>query len=86
MQNETPASIAALALQQRLYRLPLEYWDFYLSSIGAVTPQDVRAVAQKYIIPDEMAIVVVGDAKSLKKGLTGFGEVQVFDLEDRRIS
>ncbi len=83
LQNETPSSIAALALQQKLYGLPPDYWNQYLKRIDAVTRDDVQQMAQKYLLPERMAIIVVGDAQHISQPLTALGTVQVYDLEDR---
>jgi predicted Zn-dependent peptidase len=32
----------------------------------AVTPDDVRRIANQYLTPDKMTLVVVGDAKSVQ--------------------
>jgi predicted Zn-dependent peptidase len=86
LQNETPASIAALALRQRLYDLGEDYWNRYISRIGHVTGEEVREVANNYIREDRMTTVVVGDADKLQKSLSDLGEVMLFDLEDNRIN
>ena len=85
LQNETPSSIAVLALQQKLYDLPENYWDNYLKEIDAVTAEDVQKMAQKYVNQDVMAIVVVGDVKKIKDRLSKFGPIEVYDVEDNRM-
>ena len=85
LQNETPASIAMLALQQKLYDLPENYWENYLKEIDAVTAEDVQTMARKYVDQDVMAVVVVGDVKKIKGRLTRFGPIEVYDVEDRRV-
>jgi len=47
---------------------PLDYYDTYCDKIRAVTAQDVMRVAKKYIQPDQMTIMVVGDIEACKKG------------------
>lgn len=85
LQNETPSSIAALALKQKLFDLPKNYWNSFIESIGQVTQDAVQKMAQKYIREDRMAIVVVGDSTKILKELNIFGEVQQFDVNDIRI-
>jgi predicted Zn-dependent peptidase len=43
--------------------------------ILAVTPQDVQQVTQRYLVPDKMAIVVVGDRKVIDEQLAPYGTV-----------
>jgi zinc protease len=37
------------------------YLSAYVEKVFAVKPQDVQAITDKYIVPDQMEIVVVGD-------------------------
>ena len=86
LQNETPSSIAALALRQQLYGLGEDYWNRYISRIGEVTSEGIRQVANEYIREERMNTVVVGDADQLQQSLENLGEVMVYDLEDSRIN
>jgi zinc protease len=85
LQNETPSSIAALALKQHLFHLPKNYWDSYLDSINGVTQSDVQYMANKYIVDTKLTLVVVGDARKLAKELNALGKVLLFDLRDNYI-
>ncbi|RQV92291.1 MAG: insulinase family protein [Calditrichaeota bacterium] len=82
LQNETPSSIAALALKQRLYDLGDMYWKRYAELIKSVSAEDVREMAGTHIRQDRMVTVVVGDAKKLAEKLENLGEIHVFDQED----
>lgn len=44
-----------------LHGLPDDYLSTYVQKVMAVTPQDVQRIAQQYINPDKVTIVVVGD-------------------------
>ena len=85
LQNETPSSIASLAMQQKLYDLPDDYWNQYLKAIDAVTREDVQNIARTYLRDEEMAVVVVGDAGKIKDSLTAFGPVKVFDVDNNPV-
>ena len=41
----------------------------HVSSIGAVTGNDVQRVARTHIQPDKLAVVVVGDRKVIEPGI-----------------
>jgi len=43
----------------------------------------VQRVARKYVDPDNMQIVAVGDAKTIVPVLEKYGKVQLFDLQDK---
>jgi predicted Zn-dependent peptidase len=44
-----------------------------------VTAEQVQRVARKYIVPDNLQIVAVGDASKIKPVLDKFGPVEVYD-------
>ncbi len=63
---ETTGDIAARLAEQFLYDLPADFLDSYVSRIGAVTLEDVRRVANEYIDPAKVAVVVVGDRSKIE--------------------
>ncbi|HEX8069566.1 MAG TPA: pitrilysin family protein [Pyrinomonadaceae bacterium] len=58
-----------------LHKLPDTYLSNYVQNVFALTPQDVRRVAQTYLLPDKMTIVVVGDRQKIADQLTPFGQI-----------
>jgi zinc protease len=46
------------------------YLSSYVKRVMAVTPEDVRRIANEYLTPDRMALVVLGDVKTVKDQLT----------------
>jgi predicted Zn-dependent peptidase len=56
-----------------LHRLPDTYLTNYVQNVFAVTPKDVQRVAQKYLLSDQMTIVVVGDKSKIAEQLTPYG-------------
>jgi zinc protease len=49
-----------------------DYLKNYVPRVNAVTPADVQKMTQKYIRPQEMVIVVVGDKSKISDQLTPF--------------
>ncbi|MSR28633.1 MAG: insulinase family protein [Phycisphaerales bacterium] len=47
---------------------PAGYWDSYRDNIRAVTPDDIQRVAQKYLDPKSMTVLVVGKWSDISKG------------------
>jgi predicted Zn-dependent peptidase len=80
---EHPGELLSFAEEQKIYGLPADYWDKYPAQISAITAEDVQRVARKYVDPDNMQIVAVGDAKSIVPVLQKYGTVEVFDLQDK---
>jgi zinc protease len=42
------------------------YLSGYVKRVTAVTPDDVRRIANEYLAPDKMTLVVLGDVKTVK--------------------
>ena len=61
LRNSTRGGVIAQLQFVDLHSLGDNYLDTYLQKVLAVTPQQVEQMAQKYIRPSEMTIVVVGD-------------------------
>ncbi|MCF6155337.1 MAG: insulinase family protein [Candidatus Brocadia sp.] len=76
----TSASIVAQKVDIEYEDLPLNYLETYLDKVQAVTQEDVQRVAQKYLHPDEIKILVVGDMERFDKSLDSFGKVNVIEL------
>jgi zinc protease len=68
---------------------PNDYWENYTRNMEAVTPDDVLAVAQKYLHPDKLLFLVVGDPEAVQEGsdkhderFSDFGEITILPLRD----
>jgi zinc protease len=77
---EHPSTIANFALNTARYNLPADYYQKYLSNLAAVSVANVQQMANKYIMPNNLCIVIVGNAKEIAKGLDKYGEVKYFDM------
>jgi len=81
----TMMNFARLEMQGK----PLDYYKTYRDKIKSVTKEKVMEVANKYIHPDKMAIMIVGDWEPCDKGSDKFpgplgklGKVQRISLRD----
>ncbi|MEW5900199.1 MAG: pitrilysin family protein [Acidobacteriota bacterium] len=81
----TMSNFALLELQGK----PMDYYKTYRGRIQAVTKEKVKEVAEKYIHPDRMAIMIVGDFEPCNKGSDKFagpldklGKVHRINLRD----
>jgi zinc protease len=83
---ETVGQISGQLSNLVIYGLPDSYFNDYISKINAVTLADVNRVANKYLTPDKMAIVVVGDRKVIEPGLKQLGyDIVVLDAEGNSV-
>lgn len=55
----------------RLHGLGADWLSHYVQRVYAVTPADVQRMAERYIDPDRLTIVVVGDSSVVKPQLAG---------------
>ena len=61
--------IAGVLAEQVGYGLPDSYLEDYIAKADKVTQADVTRVATRYLDPDKLVIVVVGDRKTIEPGL-----------------
>ena len=66
LRMDTSAKIAGMLTSVEIYNLGLDYPQKYPALINAVTRGDIQRVAQKYLRPDNMLIVVVADQEKAK--------------------
>jgi len=61
--------------------LAMDYWQTYQSRIDAVDADAVKTATQKYIHPDALVVVVVGDKATIESGLKelNLGDVVTID-------
>lgn len=76
---ERPQTVANFALNTAIYNLPADYYNTYLQKVQAVTIDDVKATAQKYLKPENAYINVVGKASEVAESLKQFGDLTYYD-------
>ena len=77
-------SSAQIAFQQMMldYRgYASDFLETYTDNIAKVTAEDVQAVAQKYLHPDALTIVTVGNKANFDRPLDEFGEVNEIEIK-----
>lgn len=84
---ETTQDIAGALVPVALYNLPLDYYDNYVQNIENVTQADVARVAQQYVNPGTLAVVIVGDRKTIEQSLKGVnvGPISIRDITGQPI-
>jgi zinc protease len=67
------------------YDLGLDYYSKYAAQVNAVTVAQTSAVARKYLVPDKMVVIAVGDRSKIEMPLKelGLGQVEVWDAEGK---
>jgi zinc protease len=81
---ETNADIAAALSSLVFYQLPDDYFNKYVDKALAVTKKGVEAAAKKYIVPENMLVVIVGDQAKILEGVKklNLGKITTLSIED----
>jgi len=77
----TSASIVGQMVDIEYEELPLNYFETYVEKVQAVTQEDIQRVANKYLHPDKIKILVVGNKEKFDKPLDSFGKVNVIEIK-----
>jgi predicted Zn-dependent peptidase len=72
LRNSSPGGIISQLNFIDLHGLPESFLTNQVQNIHAITPQQVQQMAQKYIQPKNMTLVVVGDRKKIDPQLKTF--------------
>jgi zinc protease len=79
---QTASDIASRLVDMELYGLPEDYFDRYRENIAAVTKDEITRVASKYINPERVLVVIVGNAADIREPLGTLGlPVQELDID-----
>lgn len=86
---ESPQSTMSTFAELEMEGKPMDYYKTYRDKIKAVTKSKVQEVANEYIHPDRVAIMIVGDFEPCNKGgeqwpgpLEKLGKVHMLSLKD----
>jgi zinc protease len=78
---ESKDRLASEYMSLKLDGYPDNYFDVYIENIKRITKKDVQDVAKKYMDPNKMIILVVGDEKKFDKPLSSLGKVEEIDYK-----
>ncbi|MGH8853316.1 MAG: insulinase family protein, partial [Telluria sp.] len=82
-QFETNAEIGASLAELFVYGLPADYYARLPAQLSAVTAAQVQAAARKYLLPEQMKVIAVGDQRRILPQLQtlGLGAAEVRDSD-----
>lgn len=82
---ETLGRLAAGIAEIVTFNLPDDYFETYVPKVRALTLDDVNSAARRYLDPERMVWVVVGDRREIEGPLreAGIAEVSLLDAEGR---
>jgi zinc protease len=82
---ETQEGLTDQLVQIKVLNLPNDYLKHYRDRVQAVTIEDIQRVAEKYVKPDEAALVVVGDGTLVVDQIKPYCEdIEIYNTAGRR--
>jgi len=68
-----------------IYALPLDYFSKFPDAVDSVNPEQAQATAQKYIHPEKIAVVAVGDRSKIEDEMKklNLGKMEIRDPEGK---
>jgi hypothetical protein len=79
-QSDSTFDILNQQITYEYYGYPLDWLQLYRDGIDKTTTAQVRKAAEKYVHPDQFAVLVVGPAEGRDRPLSEFGEVVAIDI------
>ena len=70
---ETGGQVARSVAQLALHGLPDSYFEEFVPKLSRITAQDVTTAAQRYLDPEKMTTVIVGDLDKIAPSLVELG-------------
>ena len=80
LQNATRGALIGQLAYMDLHGLPDDYLTHLVERIYAVTPDQVSAAARKYIRPEDMTLVIVGDLAKVRPQLAKIPQLKGLPL------
>jgi len=82
---ETQEGLTDQLVQIKMLRLPDDYLQLYRDRVQAVTLEEIQRVAQKYVKPDEAALIVVGDGSAVLEQIRPYCEdIEIYNTSGKR--
>lgn len=83
---ESSSAIAEQVLSRLFYGQSLDEIETYLDRVGKVTPDDIQRVSRLLLKPDQLSIVLVGDAATFvdqlrRLGFTDYDRIPIAQLD-----
>jgi len=82
---ETQEGLTDQLVQIKMLNLPDDYLERYRDRVQAVTVEDIQRIAQRYVKPDEAALIVVGDGASVLEQMKPYcDDIEVYNTAGKR--
>jgi zinc protease len=84
----TLAALEAAAITSINLKLPDNYWSDYAGNIGNLSAPQLAAAARKFVRPEQLTWLVIGDLRKIEQGVRelNWGDVLVLDAEGNPVA
>lgn len=84
---ETQEGLTDQLVQMKMLNLPADYLQHYRDRVQAVTIAEIQRVAEKYIKPDEAAVIIVGDGTAVLDQIRPYcQDIEIYSTSGKRKS
>src|SRR5262249_49874943 len=86
-QFETVAQLTGAYSQILQFGLPEDYFNTFIQKAMSLTPKSANATAKKFIQPEHLVFVVVGDLSKVEQGIRdlNLGEIHKIDADGNSV-
>ncbi len=77
---QDPSQIVSRQMFYQSQGLPEDWLEQYVRGIQGVDPDDVQRVFRRYVDPDRMVVLIVGDPESFDQPPETLGEVEIWEV------
>ena len=78
---ESPGRTAQRVQDMDLYGLPDDFYKTYARRMESVTAAHAQELAARFLAPENVAVIVVGEARQIRAALEKIGPVTVYDAD-----
>ena len=84
---ETASETAGTFTELYVYQLPLDYFSSLPARLNGVTAEQAQAAAQKYIQPDKITVLAVGDLAKIEADMNklNLGKTEIRDADGKLV-
>lgn len=77
---DSPGQIVSRQMYYQAQELPADWLQRYMAGVGLIRPDDVLTVFSEELHPEQMTILVVGDASVIRDQLSAFGPITSIEV------
>jgi zinc protease len=81
LQFETKAQVAGRRVETLVYDLADDYWTTFTQAVRAVSADEVRDAARRFLDPETLVYLAIGDVERFAGNLSSLGSVDVMSAE-----